>query len=103
MNAVTPNDRYFYFIQIEIEANDKFNKGIEENIEEERIFNSLTNERFSVSFTAAESEDGNHIIRIVRKSLSQDEHITYEFCFLIKKERCFDSQYWWCHPTFFYS
>ena len=101
MSAVTLNDRYFYSIEIEIKADDKYNKGIEESIGEERVFNSFTNERFSVSFTTAESEDGNHIVRVQRKSLSQDEHIAYEFCFLIKKERCFDSQYWWCHPTLF--
>ena len=102
MNAITPNDRYF-FKKIEIKADDKYNKGIEENIFEERIFNSFTNERFSVSFTAAESEDGNHIVCIQRKSLSQDEHIAYEFCFEIKKERCTDFEYWWCHHTLFYS
>ena len=85
MNAVTPNDRYFYSIEIEIKADDKYNKGIEENIFEEMIFNSFTNECFSVLFTAAESEDGNHIVRVQRKSLSQDEHIAYEFCFMIKK------------------
>lgn len=31
-----------------------------------------------------------------------DEHIAYEFYFLIKKERCLDFEYWWCHDTFFY-